>query len=76
MRTLIAFTPLVLGLALSACSTTSGPNRYGSEVERLADSCRERGGILVATGSQVGRPQEDNVCEIRTQPGRTPANPG
>ena len=73
MRRLIAFTPLILGLALSACSTTPGTDRYGTELQRLADSCRERGGILAPTGQQSGRPQQDNVCEIRGGAARAPS---
>ena len=76
MRTLIVFTPMVLGLALSACSTGPGTDRYGSELQRLSDDCRARGGILAPTGGQSGRPQQDNVCEIRGQTGRAPSNPG
>ncbi|RZJ40748.1 MAG: hypothetical protein EON87_17505 [Brevundimonas sp.] len=73
MRTLIAFTPVVLGLALAACSTTPGTDRYGSELQRLADDCQARGGILAPTGAQSGRPQQDNVCEIRGGTGRAPS---
>lgn len=74
MRTLIAAAPLAaLGLALSACASGPGTDRYGAELQRLADSCRERGGILSPTGQQSGRPQLDNVCEIRGQTARAPS---
>ncbi|RZJ20488.1 MAG: hypothetical protein EON85_15905 [Brevundimonas sp.] len=73
MRSLIVFTPIILGLALSACSTTPGTDRYGSELQQLADSCRARGGILAPTGQQSGRPQQDNVCEIRGGAARAPS---
>lgn len=76
MRTLLAITPLVLGLALSACSTTPGTDRYGSELQRLANDCQARGGILTPTGGQSGRPQNDNVCEIRGGTARAPSQAG
>lgn len=77
MRTLMIFTPVVLGLALSACSSTGGTDRYGTELQRLAADCQARGGILSPVGSgQTGRPQTDNVCEIRGGPARAPSNPG
>ncbi len=71
MRTLIA-TAALAGLALSACASGPGSDRYGTELQRLADSCRERGGILAPTGQQSGRPQLDNVCEIRGGTARAP----
>jgi outer membrane PBP1 activator LpoA protein len=74
MRALTVLTPVILGLALAACSTTSGANRYVSEQQRLADDCRARGGILTSTGEQSGRPQQDNVCVIRGQPASVPSN--
>ncbi len=76
MRTLIVLTPLVLGLALSACSTTPREGGYMTELERLSNDCTARGGILAPTGTQSGRPQLDNVCEIRGQTARAPSNPG
>ncbi len=51
-------------LALGACATSSGENTYSAEYARLTDDCRERGGILAPTGSQSGRPQNDNVCRV------------
>ncbi|WP_291832154.1 hypothetical protein [Brevundimonas sp.] len=76
MRTLTIFTPVVLGLALSACSTATGPDRYNTDLQKLADDCRARGGILAPTGQLTSNPQTDNVCEIRGQTGRAPSNPG
>ncbi|QDH72277.1 hypothetical protein [Brevundimonas sp. M20] len=73
MRKLIAFTPVVLGLALTACATAPGADRYNTELQQLADSCRERGGILSPTGQQSGRPQQDNICEIRGGTVRAPS---
>lgn len=75
MRTLIVFTPILLGLTLSACST-AGTDRYGTDLERLSADCRARGGILVPTSQQTGRAETDNICEIRGQTGRAPSNPG
>jgi hypothetical protein len=72
MRTLIVFTPILLGLSLSACST-AGTDTYISDLQRLSDSCRARGGILAPTGSQSGRAETDNVCEIRGGTGRAPS---
>jgi len=64
MRPLTLAAPLVLLLALSACASTPGPSRYEEELQRLADDCQARGGILSPTGQQSGRPQNDNVCRI------------
>ena len=73
MRTLIVTAAAVTGLALSACAAGSGPSRYNTELQRLADDCRARGGILAPTGRQSGQPQLDNVCQIRGQAGRAPS---
>ncbi len=64
MRPLIFVPAAVLLLALGACASTMGPNRYADELRRLSDSCEARGGILVPTGQQSGRPQNDHVCRI------------
>lgn len=73
MRTLFLIAPAALGLALSACATQPGPDRYNDELQQLTADCRARGGILSPTGSQSGRPQLDNVCEIRGQTARAPS---
>ena len=57
-----------LSTGLAACA--SGPREprptYMQELDQLAAECRERGGILAPiAGSTTGRPQTDNVCEIR-----------
>ncbi len=65
MRTLTCLAAL---LVLGACSTGPGVNTYTAEQDRLAADCRERGGILAPTGSESGRPQNDNVCKITGQP--------
>ncbi len=65
MRTLPC---LLMLLALGACSTSSGGNTYTAEYDRLVADCRERGGILAPTGSQSGRPQNDNICRVTGLP--------
>lgn len=73
MRRLIALTPAVFALALSACAAGSGSNAYLAERQRLADECTARGGFPVPTGSQSGRPQLETVCEIRGGTARAPS---
>ena len=70
MRILTLAAPAVLALTLSACGPTMGAagGTYASELDRLAEECRQRGGILAPTGQQSGRPQNDNVCRITGQP--------
>lgn len=68
MRILILAAPAVLALTLSACAPTMGPSTYTAEFDRLAQECRERGGILAPTGQQSGRPQNDNVCKVTGLP--------
>jgi len=70
MRPLIFAAPAALLLALAACAPTTGSNNYENELRRLSDSCQARGGILVPTGQQSGRPQNDNVCQITGGPSR------
>ena len=65
---------LGLMLALAACSTSGRSSDYESELKKLSDDCQARGGILAPTGQQSGRPQNDNVCEIRGGGGRLPNN--
>lgn len=74
MRIALAFAPVALILALSACATATGPSRYESELHQLTSDCQARGGILAPTGQQSGRPQNDNVCELRGGGGRLPGN--
>ncbi len=64
MRPLILAAPTALLLALAACAPTTGASSYANELRQLSDSCEARGGILVPTGQQSGRPQNDNVCRI------------
>ena len=64
MRALIFAAPVAVLLALAACAPTTGSSTYAQELQQLSDSCETRGGILVPTGQQSGRPQNDNVCRI------------
>ncbi len=65
MRPLTFAAPVALLLAAAAaCAPTTGSNNYANELRELSDSCEARGGILVPTGQQSGRPQNDNVCRI------------
>ncbi|HZV85777.1 MAG TPA: hypothetical protein VFF48_12400 [Brevundimonas sp.] len=70
MRLLTLAAPALLALTLSACAPTMGPpgGSYLSELDQLTEQCRERGGILAPTGQQSGRPQNDNVCRMTSQP--------
>ena len=71
-RILVSSLLLASTLGVAACASTTGPHpTYGQELDRLAADCRERGGILAPIpGAQSGRPQNDNVCEIRGQASR------
>jgi len=64
MRALIFAAPVAVLLALAACAPTTGSSTNAQELQQLSDSCETRGGILVPTGQQSGRPQNDNVCRI------------
>jgi hypothetical protein len=68
MRIVLFAAPAALALTLSACASSTGPNRYHTELEQLAADCEARGGILSPTGGQSGRPQLDNVCRVTAQP--------
>ena len=74
MRPLILVAPAALLLTLAACAPTMNGSRYESDLRELTNSCAARGGILAPTGQQSGRPQNDNVCEIRSETGRIPRN--
>jgi len=53
------------GAALSACATTGREQpTYGERLDRLSADCTARGGILVSSGVNQGRPETDNVCRI------------
>ena len=51
---------------LSACATTGEPNpSYGEELQRLADDCHARGGILRPTSTAMGpNAAADYACSI------------
>lgn len=68
MRIALVAAPAALALALSACASSMGADRYQSELSRLSADCEARGGILSPTGSQSGRPQLDNLCKVTAQP--------
>ena len=57
-----------LASSLAACAGTPREPRstYQQELDRLVAECHERGGILVPVPrATTGRPQTENVCEIR-----------
>jgi hypothetical protein len=57
---------LVAGtLALGACTTTGGPNRYESERAALERDCLARNGMLTPLRGGTGRAATDFACEIR-----------
>ena len=62
MRSILATT--LAALALAACASTGGENRYVSALDRLTADCKARGGILAPTGVSTGRPETENVCRI------------
>ena len=53
-----------LALTLGACAT-AGPSRYQEELDRLADACRARGGVLTPRSTPpTGNPGADNACYV------------
>lgn len=77
MRSLILCTPVAAALALTACATAPGASpTYTERLQALADSCRERGGILVSRpdGRMTGQPETDHVCNISGGATRLPGN--
>lgn len=74
MRPVLAFAPVVLVLALTACATTTTES-YNDDLRRLSDDCKARGGILTPTGVQAGRPEADNFCTITGGASRLPPRP-
>jgi hypothetical protein len=73
MRPVILVLPAVLTLALAACAPTAGSSPNNDDQRALAAECEARGGILVATGQQTGRPRVDNVCRISGGASRLPS---
>ena len=66
---------LTVAAVLSACAST-GPaeGNYSVREQKLSDECQARGGILVPTGAQTGRPETDNICKITGGASRLPNN--
>ena len=65
MRTLAVILPFAIAATLSGCSTTPGGDSYSTELQALAEECRERGGILQTTGGvPTGEARADNACRI------------
>jgi len=60
----LTLAPAVLLLAAAGCASTATESRYAADMQKLADDCAARGGILAPTGQQSGRPNNDNVCKI------------
>jgi hypothetical protein len=73
MRPVIFVIPAVLMLALAACAPTVGSSPNNEDFRTLVAECQARGGILVATGQQTGRPRVDNVCRISGGGSRLPS---
>jgi len=65
MRVLPHTLATILMLSAAACATGPSESRYSADMDRLMADCRERGGILVTTGANTGRPEVDNACQIR-----------
>jgi hypothetical protein len=70
---------LLLAAVVTVGACASGPRAprpsYQAELEQLAADCRARGGILAPIpGAYTGRPQTENVCEIRNGGGRLRGN--
>ncbi len=70
LLTTILLSGLLSGL-LAGCATPAGM-RGETEEQRLSRECRARGGILVPSGANTGRPQIDFVCQISGGARRTP----
>ncbi|MDP1912861.1 hypothetical protein [Brevundimonas sp.] len=73
MRPLTPAAPLVLLLVLAGCAPTMGSSRYAEELRQLSESCTARGGILVPTDENSGRPPADHVCRITGGATRLPS---
>lgn len=71
MRRLAHFTSaVVLAASLGACATAGSQEIYGSELRTLEQSCAERQGVLVPTGTHSTRPQTDYACRVSGTPSR------
>lgn len=67
MRPLILAIPALL--LLSACAGMGASNDPDG-MQALSESCAQRGGVLVPTGADTGRPSTEFACSITgsTQP--------
>ena len=61
---IVALAAPCLTASLSACAGGPTQDSYTSRTDRLAEDCRARGGILIPTGGQTGRPETDYACKI------------
>jgi hypothetical protein len=62
---LLILLPAVLAGSVAGCAYPSaGPGRASDDLARLQSQCEARGGILVPSGANTGRPQLDQVCRI------------
>ncbi|GAA0646816.1 hypothetical protein [Brevundimonas lenta] len=65
MRTSAAIALMAAGLGLAACANTGATGTYQTELQRLNEDCRSRGGILVPTpGQENANPAANNFCQI------------
>ncbi|HEV2082218.1 MAG TPA: hypothetical protein VGR32_07155 [Brevundimonas sp.] len=57
-------------IATSACAGgMASDDRYSSELQRLTEDCRARGGILTPNSAQSsGAPERDFACKINGEP--------
>ena len=80
MRRAVIAAGLALSLpAVAACGTMGQPTHF--DMAELTARCDQRGGDLIPTGAQTGRPQTDFICQSATdrvvvnrEPARTSLN--
>lgn len=66
---------LVLTAALAGCATGAPVETTSARLDRLEQTCRERGGVLVPSGAALtGRPELDNYCRIVGGASRLPGD--
>jgi putative hemolysin len=64
IRSVALIATAAAALALSACASGQPIETYAAATQRLAEECRERGGILQPVSATTGRAETDNVCRI------------